>query len=197
MDAAFSAADKAPPQSVPTDHGYVIFQLAGIKPPATPTFEEAKDRVTSQFKAERSQQLLTQKTQELSDRARALHDLKKAAKEQNADFKSSDWVGQQGQAPELGSMTGSPSVAFSMEISGPLNTGANGVVLAVTDRQEPPASDLAKSEDQIRETLLRKKQQDLYQLYTAGLTQRLEKEGKIKKNQERINDYTRRLTFGG
>ncbi|HEV2112558.1 MAG TPA: peptidylprolyl isomerase, partial [Terriglobales bacterium] len=95
MDAVFSAADKAPPQSVPTNQGYVIFQLSGIKPPATPSFEEAKDRVVAQFKAERSQQLLTQKTQELSDRAHALHDLKKAAKELNADFKSSDWLGQQ------------------------------------------------------------------------------------------------------
>jgi hypothetical protein len=45
--------------------------------------------------------------------------------------------------------------------------------------------------------MLRKKQQELYQLYMAGLTQRLEKEGKIKKNQERINDYSRRLSFGG
>lgn len=200
MDAAFSAQEKSAPQSVPTNSGYVIFQLTGIKPPATPAFEEAKDRVLSEFKAERSQQLLTQKTQELSDRARALHDLKKAAKESNADFKSSDWLGQNGQAPELGSMTGSPSVAFSMkvgDISGPLNTGANGVVIQVTDRQEPPSSDLAKSEDQIRDTLLRKKQQDMYQLYLAGLTQRLEKEGKIKKYQERINDYTRRLSFGG
>ena len=200
MDAAFSAAEKSPPQAVATNQGYVIFQIAGVKPASTPAFEEIKDRVLSEFKAERSQQLLSQRTQELSDRAHALHDLKKAAKELGADLKSSDWLGQQSQAPELGNMQGPASVAFSMkvgEISAPLSTGANGVVLTVIDRQEPAQSDLAKSEDQIRETLLRKKQQDLYQLYVAGLTGRLEKEGKIKKNQERLNDYTRRLALGG
>jgi len=66
----------------------------------------------------------------------------------------------------------------------------------VTDRQEPPAGDLTKSEDQIRETLLRKKQQEMFQLYVAGVSQRLEKEGKIKRNQERINDYAQRLALG-
>ena len=199
MEAVFTAPEKSPPQSVATAQAYVIFQLAGVKPPATPTFEEIKDKVATQFKAERARQLLAQKTQELSDRAHAQHDLKKAAKELSADLKTSDWLGQTSQAPELGNMQGPAAVAFSLkpgEISGPLMAGPNGVVLSVTDRQEPPPGDLAKSEDQIRETLLRKKQQEMFQLYLAGISQRLEKEGKIKRNQERINEYAQRLALG-
>jgi len=199
MDAVFTAAEKSPPQSVATAQGYVIFQLGGVKPPATPSFEEIKDRLVSQFKAERARQLLTQKTQELSDRAHAQHDIKKAAKELGADLKSSDWLGQTSQAPELGNMQGPAAVAFSMkagEISGPLMAGPNGVVLSVTERQEPAASDLAKSEDQIHETLLRTKQQEMFQLYLTGVSQRLQKEGKIKRNQERINEYAQRLSLG-
>src|SRR5260370_41216552 len=36
MDAVFNEADKAPPDVVQVPHGYVVFQLLGIKPPATP-----------------------------------------------------------------------------------------------------------------------------------------------------------------
>ena len=63
-----------------------------IKPPATPTFEEIRSRVESQFKNERAGFLLQQKTQELSDRAKAGHDLKKAAKDLGATVKTSELV---------------------------------------------------------------------------------------------------------
>src|SRR5260370_15458476 len=78
MDAVFNEADKAPPDVVQVPHGYLVFQLLGIKPPATPGFEEIRSKVESQFKNERAGFLLQQKTQELSDRAKAAHDLKKA-----------------------------------------------------------------------------------------------------------------------
>ena len=45
--------------------GYVVFQLLGIQPPATPTFEEIRSRVENEFKNERAGFLLHQKTQEL------------------------------------------------------------------------------------------------------------------------------------
>ncbi len=43
--------------------------------------------------------------------------------------KTSDLVGKDGQVPDVGSMTGPASVAFTLAkgaISGPINTGRNG-----------------------------------------------------------------------
>ena len=200
MQAIFSAQEKSPPQSVGTQLGYVVFQVTGVKPPATPTFDEIRSQVESQFKTEKAAGMLEQKAAQISDRARALHDLKKAAKEVGAEVKTSDWLGAQSQAPDLGNMGGPASVAFAMkpgEISAPLFQGRTAAVLMVTDRQEAPAGDVVKTQDQIRDQLLRTKRQEALELYLAGMVKRLEKEGKIRKNQQQIDAYTRRSTLGG
>ena len=200
MQAVFSAQEKSPPQSVGTQLGYVVFQVTGVKPPATPTFAEIRAQVESQFKTEKAAGMLEQKAAQISDRARALHDLKKAAKEVGAEVKTSDWLGAQSQAPDLGNMGGQASVAFAMkpgEISAPLFQGRTAAVLMVTDRQEAPAGDVVKTQDQIRDQLLRTKRQEALELYLAGIVKRLEKEGKIRKNQQQIDAYTRRSTLGG
>ena len=81
MSAVFGQAEKSPPDQFQVAQGYAVFELLAIKPASTPTFEEIRSRVEEEFKNERVAALLDQKTQELSDRAKAEHDLKKAAKE--------------------------------------------------------------------------------------------------------------------
>ena len=100
MDAVFNEPDKAPPDMVQVPQGYVVFELLAVRPPATPTFEEIRGRVESEFKNQRSGFLLQQKTQELADRAKADHDLKKAAKDLGANFMTSDFVDADGQVPQ-------------------------------------------------------------------------------------------------
>ena len=92
MSAVFGQAEKAPPDQVQLPQGYAVFEVEAIKPAATPTFEEIRSRVETEFKNERVAALLSQKTQELSDRAKAEHDLKKAAKELGATMKTSELV---------------------------------------------------------------------------------------------------------
>ena len=197
MTAAFGQAPNSPPDQAQLHQGWAIYQVTAVKPPATPTFEEIRSRVEQEFKNERSAQLLTQKTQELSDRAKADHDLKKAAKELGATYKSSDLVLPDGQVPDIGSMTGPAAVAFTLkpgEISGPINSGDNGAVLTVTDRQAPTDQDFAAKKDQIRETLVQKKQNEAFGLYLETLRQNLEKSGKIKINQAELQTLTRSRT---
>src|SRR5947207_13624709 len=174
MTAAFGQAPNSPPDEAQLHQGWAIYQVTAVKPPATPTFEEIRSRVEQEFKNERSAQLLTQKTQELSDRAKTEHDLKNAAKELGATYKSSDLVLPDGQVPDIGSMTGPAAVAFTLkpgEISGPINSGDNGAVLTVTDRQAPTDQDFAAKKDQIRETLVQKKQNEAFGLYLETLRQ--------------------------
>src|SRR5436305_5443993 len=197
MTAAFGQAPNSPPDEAQLHQGWAIYQVTAVKPPATPTFEEIRSRVEQEFKNERSAQLLTQKTQELSDRAKADHDLKKAAKELGATYKSSDLVLPDGQVPDIGSMTGPAAVAFTLkpgEISGPINSGDNGAVLTVMDRQAPTEQDFAAKKDQIRETLVQKKQNEAFALYLETLRQNLEKSGKIKINQAELQTLTRSRT---
>jgi len=200
MDAVFGAAEKTPPEMAATSQGFAVFQLLAVKPPATPTFDEIRVKVEEQFKSERSSVLLSQKTQELSDRAKTEHDLKKAAKELGATVKTSDFVLPDGQVPDIGSLTGPAAVAFSMkpgEISSPINSGANGVVISVVEVQAPTEADFAAKHDQIRDALMQGKQQQIFELYVTNLRSQMEKSGKIKINQEEMKALTRAASEPG
>ena len=193
MDAVFNQADKAPPDVAQVPQGYVVFQLLAIKPPATPTFEEIRARVESEFKNERAGFLLQQKTQELSDRAKAAHDLKKAAKDLGATVKTSDLVLPDGQVPDIGAMSNASAI-FSLnpgEISGPITAGGNGVVARLLEKQAPTEQEFAEKKDQIRQSLLEAKQNDLFGLFVTNLRKDMEKSNRLKVNQEEMKNLTR------
>ena len=191
----FSAKKNDPPAMAQTPQGYAVYQVTEIQPPQTPTFEQIKQQVEDQFKAQRAQALLAQKTQELSDRAHAEHDLKKAAKEVGATVKTSDLVNSTAQVPDVGAMSGAANVAFSMgvgEISSPLQGGAgSGIVLAVVEKQEPSPEEAKLAWDRAKETLLDQKRQVLEGLYVQNLRDKLEKEGKIKVNKKEMERLSR------
>jgi peptidyl-prolyl cis-trans isomerase D len=199
MDAVFNEADKAPPDVVQVPQGYVVFQLLGVKPPATPTFEEIRSKVESQFKNERAGFLLQQKAQELSDRAKAAHDLKKAAKELGATVKTSDLVAPDGQVPDIGSMSNASAI-FALktgDISAPITTGGNGVVAQLLEKQAPTDQDFAAKKDQIRQSLLEAKQNDLFGLFVTNLRKDMEKSKRLKVNQEEMKNLTRQTSQEG
>jgi peptidyl-prolyl cis-trans isomerase D len=194
MDSVFNEAAKAPPDLVQIPQGYVVFQLLGIRPPATPTFEEIRAKVEAQFKNERAGFLLQQKTQELSDRGKAEHDLKKAAKDLGATVKTSDLVAPDGQVPDIGSMSSAIAI-FSLkpgDISGPITAGANGVVAQLLDKQAPTVQEFAAKKDEIRQQLVENKQNDLFGLFVTNLRKDMESSHRLKVNQEEMKNLTRR-----
>jgi peptidyl-prolyl cis-trans isomerase D len=174
--------------------GYAIYEVLQVKPPATPTFDEIRSRVESDFRNERASLLLNQKTQELADRAKASHDLKKAAKELGATVKTSEFVAPDGQVPDIGSMSGQAAVVFNLkpgEIAGPIMTASNGIVMSLDEKQEPSEQDFAAKKDEVRDSLLQNKQNELFGLFIANLRQQMEKSGKIKVNPGEMKNLTR------
>ena len=193
MDALFSARVKDPPELTTVSLGRVVFQVTEVKPPEKPTFEDVRAQVEMNFKQGRASELLQKQTQELSDRARATHDLKKAAQELGATLKTSDLVTRNSQVPDIGAMS-EQTAAFDMQpgqISGPINPGRSGIVYQVVERQEPSASELAASKDTIRESLLQKKRQDVMQNFASNLQAQMEKGGKIRYNKEERERLTK------
>jgi len=194
MDAVFTQEEKSPPDMAPASQGIAVFQLLAVQPPSTPTFEQIRTRVEEEFKNERSRVLLSQKVQELSDRAKAGHDLKKAAKEMGAAVKTSDLVLPDGQVPDIGSMSGQASVAFGMkpgEISGPVNNGSEASVLQLLSVEQPSEADYAAKRDQIRDSILQQKQQERFGIFVTSLIDRMTKDGKIKRNDDELKQLGR------
>src|SRR5260370_2698307 len=194
MDAAFSAKEKSPPSEVATDSGYVVFEITAVQPPAAPTYDDVRSQVAGDYKNEQTAMGLYKKTQELGDRAHVLKDLQRAAKELGAKPETtSDFVGPQDPVKGLGSMAGQAAVAFSLkpgEISSPIRAGSNGAGLTVIDRKEPTQAEIDKGSDQVRESLVNEKRQEMLVLYIDGLRQTMQKEGKVKANQKELDLYT-------
>ena len=190
MAAVFEAKDKNPPAMAPLPQGYAVFQVVELQPPATPTFDQAKSQIEEAIKDQRTGELLAQKLQELSDRARAGHDLKKAAAEVGATVHSSELVGPESQVPDIGALTGAASVVFSMktgDVSSPIRVQRGGAVLAVVQKQLPEAAGFVQQREEIRQTLLTQKRSEAVELFVDSLRQRMEKEGKIHINKEELD----------
>ena len=98
---AFAAKQGDPPQAAPTGEGYAIFQVTGIVVAHAPTFADWKTHVLDDYRHEQLPALLSQKTKDLADKAKAMNDLAKAAKAVGATVKTSDLVGATGQVPDL------------------------------------------------------------------------------------------------
>jgi peptidyl-prolyl cis-trans isomerase D len=180
---AFTTAKGAAPASVSSGDGFAIFQVVDIKPAHAPDFAEYKSHILDDYREQQVPQLLAEQLRKLEDRAKVLNDLKKAAAEMNLPYKSSDLVGQDGQVPGLGAMSGPASVAFSLPkgaISGPINTGPTGAVLVITDKQEPTAEDYSKNFAQTREGLLNDQREEIFRIYLGTLSDKYEKSGAIK-----------------
>jgi len=77
------------------------------------------------------------------------------------------------------------------EISGPITAGSNAAVLSILEKQEPMEQDFTAKKDQIRDSLLRNKQQDLFGLFLVNLRQQMQKSGKIKVNEQEVKSLTK------
>ncbi len=180
---AFTTAKGAAPASVSTGDGFAIFQVVDIKAAHAPSFDEYKQHIADDYREQKVPQLLASQLEKLATNAKVYNDLRKAAAEMNIPIKSSDLVGKDGQVPDLGAMSGPGSVAFSLPkggISGPINAGRVGVVLTVTDKQEPTAEEIAKNFNQTKDQLLSEQHEEIFKVFVGSLTDKYEKANAVK-----------------
>ncbi|MFZ1939591.1 MAG: peptidylprolyl isomerase [Terracidiphilus sp.] len=185
LSKAFAAKQGDPPQSAPTGEGYAIFQVTGIAPSHAPSFDDWKSHVLDDYREEQVPVLLAQKTKDLADKAKAMNDLAKAAKEDGATLKTSDLVGNTGQVPDFGEVGQVAPQLFTMSvgtISGPISAGRTGVVVKIVDNQSPSADDVAKNFDQTREQLLQERQQEAFSVFMSGVWNDYKKHNLIRFN---------------
>ena len=183
LTSAFAASKGAAPASASTGDGYAIYQVADVKAAHAPSFDEYKTHILSDYREQQVPTMLAARVAKLSDRAKVLNDLHKAAAEMNIPVKSSDLVGKDGQVPDVGSMAGGAVVAFSLPrggISGPINTGQNGVVLELTDKQEPTSDDIAKNFDKTRNAMLDERREEVFRIYLGNMADKYQKAGAIR-----------------
>jgi peptidyl-prolyl cis-trans isomerase D len=183
LSTAFTTDKGAAPQAISTGDGYAVFTVVDVTAAHAPEFAEYKSHVLDDYRDQTAPELLRAETTKLDARAKQLNDLKKAAAELKLPIKTSGLVGEDGQVTDLGAMSGPGAAAFKLAkggISDAINAGQTGVVLTVTDKQEPTADETAKNFDATREQLLSQQREEIFGIFMGTLTQRYEQGGGVR-----------------
>ena len=184
---AFQSKQSDPPQFAPTGEGYAIFQVTGIAAAHAPNFADWKSHVLDDYRDQVMPPLLSLKTKQLADKAKAENDLAKAAKEVGATLKTSDLVGASGQVPDLGQVAQVAPQLFDLSvgaISGPIDAQRTGVVAKLLDKQEPSADEIAKNFDQARDQMLGQRRSDAFSVFLSGIMDNYKKNKRILVNKK-------------
>ncbi len=188
LTAAFAAKPGAAPQFASTGDGFAVFKVDDIKAAHAPNFDEFKPTLLTDYRQEKLPQLLASKTSELAEKARGEgNDLAKAAKEMGLTLKSSDLVGRTGQVPDIGQLSSVAPQLFDLnigQISNPISTARNGIVVKLIDKQQPTADEIAKNLDQTRETLVNQRRDEMFEVFVTTLVDKYQKEGRIHMNRK-------------
>jgi peptidyl-prolyl cis-trans isomerase D len=180
---AFQSKQGDPPQFAPTGEGYAIFQVTEVAPAHAPAFADWKSHVADDYRSEQLPVLLSQKTQEMAEKAKSLNDLGKAAKGIGATLKTSDLVSATSQVPDFGQVGQVAPQLFDLkpgELSGPISAGRTGVVVKLVDKQEPTAAEIAQNFDQTRDAILYQRRGEAFNVFLSAIMEDYKKHNRIR-----------------
>jgi peptidyl-prolyl cis-trans isomerase D len=131
--------------------------------------------------------LLAAKSNALAAEVKQTGNLAAAAKSVGATVKTSDFVGRDGQVPDLGQIGQMAPQVFDFttgQVSSPINTGRNGIVIKLTGKQEPDPAAIAKNIAQARDQMANQRREEVFAVYVTDITQQYEKSGRVMMNKK-------------
>jgi len=164
--------------------GFAIPMLVDKKDPRVPDYDEVKDRIAKDYKQEKAKEQLDQKARELASSANSAADLKAAAEKAGLEVKTEDAYKDGKTIAKL-----APSSALDQAIYGlkegevtkaPIKVGDDWVVVGVTKRREADLAEFAKQREQLTESALRERQNQVYSDYITAAIARMKSENRIK-----------------
>ena len=176
----------------------VIADILDVTPARPAAFEDVQAQIRTKLNADKLQQVLNQKANELLAKAKSMGgDLKKAAKEMGLEVKSPDAFTRNGAIEGAGSATTFVD-AFNKpanSLIGPYAAQGSVVVAQIIDHTDANMAEFATQRDGIRDELRNLRAREREEIFSAGLRKRLEQEKKIKVHEDVvkriIDSYTR------
>jgi peptidyl-prolyl cis-trans isomerase D len=174
-----------------TDRGYVVLSLQQSLPAHQGTLDEVRDKLVSEFKQHKANDLAKTRAEELEKRVKAGEKFAAAAKALGLDSKTSDPFARNGSVANLGSGKQlAPAFALKVGQVGPaLNLGSNWAVYQVVERQEANPADFDKQKKEITDALLKQKRELAFSAFQTSLNDRLKQEGKLKLYPEKMSVF--------
>ena len=160
--------------------------------PARPAaFEDVQGQIATKLNAEKLQQVLTAKANELLAKAKSTGDLKKAAKEMGLEVKSPDAFTRNGAVEGAGGAATFVD-AFTKPVNsliGPYPAQGSVAVAQIEEHIEANMAEFPVQRDGIRDELRNLRAREREEIFSAGLKKRLEQEKKIQVH----NDVVKRI----
>jgi peptidyl-prolyl cis-trans isomerase D len=170
----------------------VLASVTGVNPAHPSSFEEAQNQVRDAVANDKASKMTDQKVQELTEKAKSMGDLEKAAKSMGFEVKTQDGVTRTGSVEGLGAANyladafNKPVGTLLPAISFPQYKA----VVKVLNHDAPDPAGMAAQVDALREQLKSEKAREREKLFEAGLIEALTKEGKIKVHKDVVNRLT-------
>ncbi|MEP6743548.1 MAG: SurA N-terminal domain-containing protein [bacterium] len=164
--------------------GFAIPTLVEKREPRIPDFDEVKTKVAQALKQERAKQQLEQKAKEIAASLNSPADVQaageKAGFEVGADsgYKLGSPLGKAGTSPALDEAIYALKTGEATRT--PVKVGDNWVIVGVKTRTEADLADFAKQREQLTQTMLGERQNQVFDDYVSAVTQRMKQAGKIK-----------------
>jgi peptidyl-prolyl cis-trans isomerase D len=164
--------------------GFAIPMLVDKREPRIPDFAEVKDKVAQSLKQKRATEQLEQKAKEIASSVNSAADLKaageKAGFEANTDegYKLGATLGKAGTSPALDEAIYALKTGETTKT--PMKVGDNWVVLGVTSRKEADLAEFSKQREQLTQTKVSAKRNELFEDYIGAVQRRMKQDGKIK-----------------
>ncbi|MEP6636726.1 MAG: peptidyl-prolyl cis-trans isomerase [Acidobacteriota bacterium] len=164
--------------------GFAIPMFVDKKEPRIPEFDEVKTQVTAAVKQKRAKEQLEQKAKDIAAAVNDPGGLKTAG--ENAgydvatedDFKVGGTLGKAGASPAL------DEAIFALKngevTKTPIKVGDNWVIAGVTKRTDADLAAFASERDQLTDSLLTERQNQVFEDYLSTVEARMKRDGKIK-----------------
>jgi peptidyl-prolyl cis-trans isomerase D len=174
-----------------TDRGYVVLLLKQALPAHQGSFEEAREKVLTDFKKEKSTELAKSKAEDLAKRVKSGEKFDVAAKALGLEPKTSDSIARGGSIS--GAASGKQlSAAFGLktgEVGSPLNLGQNWMVYRVAEKTEANPAEFAGQKKQLTQEVLESKRNLAFDAFRTALGDRLKQEGKLKLMPDKLKSF--------
>jgi peptidyl-prolyl cis-trans isomerase D len=179
--------------SVPirTDRGYVVLALKQTIPAHPGTLDEVRDKIVSELRLTKSQDLAQSKIKDLIQRVKAGEKFDAAAKAVGLEPKTSELIARNGSIPGLGNAK-LITPAFSLkkgDVGGPVLMSSSWVAYQVADKVEPNPADFDAQKSKILDTLLQSKRTMAFDAFRIALEDRLKQEGKLKLMPDKLRSF--------
>ena len=170
-------------ERTPIKNGFAIPVLVEKREPRIPDFSEVKDKVAERVRDERAKAQLEQTARDIAA-ASSPADLKAAAEKYGLTATTIDKYRGAQPLEEVGTSPAFAEAVYNLKegevMKTPVQVGDTWVVAGLIKRTDADLAEFNKEHDQLMETALSNKRNDLYEDYVTAVRARYEREGKIK-----------------